>query len=408
MSLSPKALSGVVVLDLTQFFAGPVCTLSLGMMGAEVLKVERPEVGEQGRNDNHRYVYGEQNLKWAICHSNKKSITLNLKSDEGKKLLARLVEKADVLVENYAPGTIERLGFDYEKIQKINPRCIFCQIKGYSDASPYRNFPAMDGPVQATAALASQTGLAGSPPVISSVALADAPAGDYALIGILAALYQREQTGRGQHVRINMQEVVLAYSRASFTDQVNPPRRGDMMTFSGKQAPRNMYPCKPRFEGDENNYVFLMVRDTPGQKMWKSFCEVIGRMDLFEDPRFANGPMRFEHVDALDEEVKKWTTARDKEEVMTLLCQKMIPAGAVMTIPDICRAPDMFESGFLQKYDHPRLGEITLPTSAVHMSDSPVEITASPDLGQDNDEIYKGLLGLCPEDYEELKANGVI
>lgn len=408
MQENNKALSGITVIDLSQFLAGPSCTLSLGMLGADVIKVERPVVGEQGRNDNRKYVYGEQNLKWAIFHSNKRSVTLDLKNEEGQKLLERLIRIGDIVVENYAPGTIERLGFDYERIRSINPRCIFCQIKGYSEYSPYADYPGMDGPIQASAGLASQTGLEDSQPVISGVPLADAPAGDYALSGILAALYQREKTGRGQHVRINMQEVVLAYSRASFVNQERAPKRGGAMLFSGQQAPRNMFPCKPDYEGDENNYVFLMVRDTPGQKMWHSFCEVIDRMDLFEDPRFLNGPLRLKNVEALETEVKKWTTAHPKTEVMRLLCEKMIPAGATLTIPDICKDQGMYESGFLQKMNHPTLGEITLPASALHLSDSPVTMMPSPDLGNGNEAVYKGLLGMSDEEYNACIAKKII
>ncbi|MBN2049831.1 MAG: CoA transferase, partial [Spirochaetales bacterium] len=172
MNHIPNALEGITVIDLSQFAAGPICTLSLALMGAQVIKIERPVYGEQGRPKG-----GGQNILWAILHANKKSVTLDLKSEKGKELLGKFIEKGDVLVENFAPNTIERLGFDYEAIRKINPRCVFCQIKGYNELSPYNTYPAMDGPVQATGALASQTGQFGGPPTISNVGLADDPSG---------------------------------------------------------------------------------------------------------------------------------------------------------------------------------------------------------------------------------------
>lgn len=401
-----KALSGVRVVDLSQMAAGPICTLKLGMLGADVIKVEQPGVGERGRNDNlEKYVYGKQSLKWALLHSNKRSVTLDLKTEDGKKLLAELIKVSDVMIENFGPGTIERLGFSYEKVQEINPRCIFCQIKGYHKTSPFANYGAMDAIVQASAGLAAQTGLKGSPPVISNVALADVPSGDYALTGILAALFQRERTGKGQRVEINMQEVVLSYSRLSLSN--TSQKRGVPMQFVGANGPKNLFRCKPRYEGDENNYCFIAIRDTPGQKMWRSFCEVMDRMDMFEDPRYATGPVRNQNAQ-LEEEVTKWTSQHDKLEVMTLLSERKITAGATFSVEEISQMPDMLESGFFRKYNHPRLGEIVLPTMAIRLSDSPIDIEHSPDLGEHNDEVYKGILGLTDDEMEAYKANHVI
>lgn len=398
-----NALEGVNILDLTQFVAGPTCTLQLALLGANVIKIERPGVGEQGRP-----VGGGQNIQCAILHANKKSITLNLKSDEGKELLRRLIQKSDVLVENYAPGTIERLGFGYEAVHEMNPRLIFCQIKGYAESSPYADYPAMDGPVQATGTLAAQTGLTGSPPVVANVPLADDPAGNYAATAILAALFQRERSGMGQHVRVNMQEVVISGARTSFYNQDVFPRRGSPMIFSGRQAPRGMFHTKPRNAEDDDNYVFMMVRDTPGQKMWKSLCQVMGRMDLFEDPRFLNGGLRLDNVVALTEEIEKWTSTLDKEEVMRRLCEVMIPAGATLTVPDIVSCDHMYDSGFLHRVNHPSLGPLTLVGSAFHMSDTYVDMTPSPDLGQHNDEIYLDFLGLSREEYAGFAEKHVI
>lgn len=403
-----KALSGVRVLDLTQFLAGPVCTSSLGMLGAEVIKIERPKIGEQGRNDNRPYQQGDMSLKWSILQCNKNSCTLNLKSPEGQEILRELIKISDVIIENFAPGTIERLGFSWEEIHKLNPRIIFAQIKGYNDQSPFAKYPAMDGPVQATAGLASQTGLPGGRPIIGNVALADGPSGMYCMMGILAALYQREQTGEGQHVRVNMQEAVLDYSRSTFFIQDHAVPRGGAMVMSGKQAPRGMFRCKPAFEGDEDNWVFLMVRDAPQQKNWKNFCDIIGHPEYFEDPRFLNGPLRLDNVEEVNKITEEWTMQHDKKEVMKLLCEKMLPAGAVMGIPDFIQSEDLYEAGFLQKMDQPGLGEVIIPASALHLSDSPVQVSPAPDLGNITDEVYKNLLGFSDEKLREYKEKEII
>ncbi len=403
MTETPNALEGINVIDLTQFASGPICTLSLAQMGANIIKIERPGVGEQGRPRG-----GGQNMLWAILHANKKSITLDLKSDKGKEILREMIKKCDVVIENFAPNTFERLGFSYDVIKSLNERCIMCQIKGYDDNSPYAGFPAMDGPVQATGTLASQNGMLDGPPLISSVGLADDPSGHYALSSVLAALYQREKTGRGQQLRINMQEVCISTSRMSFVEQKVMPKRGGAMRFAGRNAPRNMYPTKPRYEGDENNYVFILVRDTPKQIMWQKFCEAIDRMDMFEDPKYADGPTRLDNVEALEAEVIKWTSALDKDEVMRIMCDKMIPCGATLTIEDVVNTKEMYESNFLQTIDHPSLGEITLVGSAYRMSDTYVPVKPAPDLGQHNDEIYKTFMGMSDAEIQILKTEGVI
>lgn len=406
--MTRKALEGVRVLDLTQFLAGPVCTSSLGMLGAEVIKIERPRFGEQGRNDNRPYQQGDMSLKWAILQCNKKSATLNLKDPEGKKILAELIKVSDIIIENFAPGTIERLGFSWEEIHKINPRIIFAQIKGYNDYSPFAKYPAMDGPVQATSGIAAQTGLKGGAPIIGNIALADGPSGMYCLMGILAALYQREQTGKGQHVRVNMQEVVLDYSRSTFFKQDEPLPRGGAMVMSGEQAPRGMFRCKPAYEGDQDNWVFLMVRDAPGQKNWKAFCDIIGHPEYFEDPRFLDGPLRLKNVEEVNRITEEWTMQHDKKEVMRLLCEKMLPAGAVMGIPDFMKSEDLYKIGFLQKMDQPNLGEVIIPASALHLSDSPIRVTPAPDLGNGNDDVYKGILNFSDEQIKKLTEKQII
>lgn len=394
MNNLPNALEGIRVLDLSQFTAGPVCTISLAQLGAEVIKVERPVTGEQARPQSG------MDMKFAQLHANKKSVTLNMKTAEGKQLLTKLIEKSDVLIENFAPGAIERLGFGFEDIQKINPRCIFCQIKGYSQYSPYANYSAMDGPVQCTGTVASQTGMKDSRPVISNLPLADDPAGRFATIGILAALLQRYQTGKGQAVRINMQEVTVSMSRVSLSPAGVAQKRGTMMAFAGKKAPSNMYRTKPEYEGDENNYISIICHDN---KTWGYICEAMNRPDMLEDPRYIDNPTRFDNVVTLDAEIEAWTSQYTKKEAMEILCSHKVVAGAVLGVKDIMESPDMYESGFLNKVQHPDLGEVIIQNSPYHLSDTHVELTPAPALGQHNEDVYKGILGLSDADLAQLK-----
>jgi len=395
------ALEGVRVIDLTQFIAGPLCTVMMAQLGADVIKIE-PPTGEQGRR-----VKLKQNNMFNIMNCNKRCITLNLKEEEGKKILTELIKKGDVIVENYAPGTIEKLGFGYEKIKEINPRIIFCQIKGYSEFSPYANYSAMDAPAQCMGTIACQTGILGLEPVISNVDIADDSSGRAALTGILAALYQREKTGKGQSVRINMQDILVSMSRGSYIHNKDL-KRGAPMTLVGKKAPRDLFKTKPEYEDDENNYIFIMCNDTPGQKMWKTLCETIDHPELFDDPRFVDGEHRFENNAVLKEIISEWTSKHTKAEAMKLLCDNKLIAGAVMATTDIIKSPDMYETGMLYKMQHPYLGEILVQGSPYHMSESYVTPTPARDTGEDNVEVYSEVLGFSEEKVKELKEKGVI
>lgn len=396
-----SALEGVKVIDLTQFIAGPLCTVMMAQMGADVIKIEPPK-GEQGRRNAPK-----QNKLFNIMNCNKKCITLNLKEDEGKKILTELIKVGDVLVENYAPGTIEKLGFPYEKIKEINPRIIFAQVKGYSELSPYANYSAMDAPAQCMGTIACQNGFIGMEPVIPNVDVADDTAGRGLLTAVLAALYQREKTGKGQAVRVNMQEMLVSMSRGSYVQDTDL-KRGAPMTFVGKKAPRDLFKTKPQSEDDENNYIFIMVNDTPGQKMWKTFCDTIEHPELFDDSRFVDGEHRFDNNQELKEIIQEWTLKHDKQEAMKILCDNKLIAGAVMATTDIMKSPDMYESGLLYKLQHPYLGEILVQGSPYHMSESYVKPEAARDLGEDNEEVYKQLLGYDEAKVKELKEKGIL
>lgn len=400
-----NVLDGIRVIDLSQFAAGPVATLAMAQMGAEVIKIERPGVGEQGR-------LGEgQNRYWALQHGNKKSVTLDLKSDEGKEILTRFIELGDVLIENYAPGMMEKLGFSWERIHEINPRCIYAQIKGYAPNSPYAKYPAMDGTVQCTGGMASQTGQPGGIPALSNVTVADDPAGRAALTGILAALYGREKTGRGEHVEIFMQEIAMSICKSSYALGDSGLVRGKPMAYAGDMStPRGVFACKPRSDTDQDNYIFLMVNDMPGQKMWKNSCKAIGHLELIEDPRFIDGYKRFDNVAELNPYIDEWAAQYDKVEAMEILCANGVPAGAVLGPKDLLASQDLYESGFLQKinHPHPNVGEIVIQNSPYHISGTHVDHVPSADLGQHNQEVYAGVLGLSADEIASLQEKGVI
>jgi len=414
--MNEQALSGVRVIDLTQFEAGPVATLSLAQMGAEVIKIERPKYGEQARM-GARSVRGTQGpgadtIHFALLNPNKKSITLNMKSEEGRAILRELIKVGDVIVENFAPGTMERLGFPYEEIQKINPKIIYGAIRGYADESPYGKYPCFDGVAQAMGVVCSVTGERNGPPMQSGANLADNLSGIYLAYGIVSALFERVRTGRGQQVRINMQEVLIHTCRGAFVSQldggVENKRFGNKKFVN--RAPHDMYPCKPRNGDGINDYVFMYVSPVPGSPQWAKFCQVIERPDWVDDPIFSDPVKRAEPENRakMDAEITKWTTRYDKEDIMKIFCEAGVPCGAVMSTKDIAEGEVYRQNGTMVEVTHPVLGtHLTLGTP-YHMSDSPFEICPSPTLGQHTDEVYHSLLGFSQEKLDALRETGVI
>ncbi|HSR81120.1 MAG TPA: CoA transferase, partial [Hyphomicrobiaceae bacterium] len=305
------ALQGIKVLDLTQFEAGPSCTEALAWLGAEVVKVEEPNRGEPGRwgftdrpeADSHYFIY--YNL-------NKRSITLNLKSEEGKALLRRMIAKADVLIENMAPGTFARLGFDYPRLSQLNPRLIFAQVKGFAPESPHANYLAFDMIAQAMGGTMGVNGHPDAAPIRPGPTIGDTGTGMLCAIGILAAIYQRVATGRGQHIQIAMRDAMLNYCRtpmsrqAARTDQL--PRGGNGVVGT---APGGLYQCAPGGL-DDLCYIFC---SRGNEDHWRRLLQAIGREDLLNDPRMADGPTRAKNQAAVDAAITEWTSKRTKQEV---------------------------------------------------------------------------------------------
>lgn len=405
-SASAPALRGVRVLDLTQFEAGTSCTQSLAWLGAEVIKVEPPGTGEQARNASVDR-YGTDSPFFLVLNANKRSVTLNLKAAEGKQLLRELIGKCDVFIENFAPGTIERLGFGYEDVAKINPRIVYAQIKGYDPEGPFGQLVSFDMIAQAVGGALSITGEGDGRPLRPGPTLGDTGTGLHVTIGILASLWQRERTGKGQFVQVTMQEAVVNFCRMAFAAQEmfkEPTRRTGNQSLLGATSPSELYRCKG---GGPNDYCFIYV-SRAGNRQWQRLLEVIGATHLNEDPRFATSEMRFEQRAVIDKLVGEWTADRDKRTVMRLLGDAGVPAGAVFDTMEVSHDPHLRKREAFVVVDHPNRGPFLMPGWPVKMSDSHVPVRAAPLLGSDTEDVLKKLLGLTDERVTELARTGVI
>ena len=400
------ALSGVRVVDLTQFEAGTSCTETLAWLGADVIKVEEPKRGDQGRMASSEKP-GVDSFYFMLLNANKRSVTCNLKHPRGRELLCRLIEQSDVFVENFAPGAIERLGFGYEQVREVNPRIIYAQIKGFSTGSPYRNYLAFDMIAQAVGGAMSTTGEPDGRPLKPGPTIGDTGTGLHTAIGVLAALYQRQFTGCGQRVEVAMQEAVINFCRIAYSSQLMwnkaAPRVGNRGVM-GTNAPSEAYACKG---GGPNDYCYIYTTRA-GNHHWERLLHVMGRDDLIGDARFSDNKDRWANRDEIDEIIKPWVAERTKRDVMETLGNAGIPAGAVFSTDELINDPYLRERGMFATVDHPVRGKVTMPGWPVKMSASNVPISAAPLLGQDNRQIYGELLGFTPEQVEALHAEEVI
>jgi formyl-CoA transferase len=397
-----KALAGVKVLDLTQFEAGTSCTEMLAWLGANVIKVEPPKMGEQGRwlltekpgVDSHYFM---------LLNANKRSVTLNLKSERGKEIFRELVKKVDILAENYSLGVLESLGLGYESLREINPRLIYLTIKGFGTHGPYSKYKSFDMIAQATGGAMSLTGFPGSPPLKPGPTIGDTGTGIHAACGVLAAYIQRERTGKGQKVEVAMQEAVFNFVRVpmmgTYITNEPTPRAGNRLA-SG--AIGDIYKCAP---GGPNDYVYMLCT-TP--EMFEAMCKTIGRPEVFEDPRFRDRRERVKYIEELSRIIEDWTSRRPKHEVMRLMGEAGVPCGAVLDSVELLNDPHMRERGMVVTVDHPARGKFTMPGCPVRLEDSPVEVKAAPLLGQHNSEVYGELLGYSEADLASLKEQGIL
>jgi len=396
------ALAGVRVLDLTQFEAGTSCTETLAWLGADVIKVEEPTAGDQGRVASSDRP-GVDSFYFLLLNANKRSVTCNLKHPRGRELLCRLIEHADVFIENYGPGVIERLGFGYEEVKRVNPRVIYAQIKGFAPEGPYGSFLAFDMIAQSVGGSLSITGEPDGRPLKPGATIGDTGTGLHTAIGILAALYQRHATGRGQRIEVAMQEAVINFCRIAYASQLlwnEPAPRIGNRSVLGTNAPSEAYPCKG---GGPNDYCYIYTTRA-GNHQWERLLGVIGREDLVEDPRFKTNRDRFANKDALDAVLNPWMAERTKVEVMETLGKAGVPAGAVFTTDELMHDPFLRERGMFPTVQHPIRGDVTIPGWPVKMSESHVSVTAAPLLGANTEEIYGELLGCSPEQLQALRA----
>jgi len=400
------ALHGVRVVDLTQFEAGTSCTQTLAWLGAEVIKVEEPTKGEQGRGASTDQK-GVDSHYFMLLNANKRSVTANLKHEHGKEIVRKLIEKADVFAENFAPGVIERLGFGYDDVRKINPRIIYVSVKGFGQDGPYKNYLAFDMIAQATGGAMSITGDPDGRPIKPGLTIGDTGTGLHAAIGVLGALYQRQHTGEGQCIRVAMQECVINYGRISYAAQYlwghAAPRMGNQ-SIMGTNSPSEIYPCKG---GGPNDYCYVYTSRANPQH-WERLLKIMGREDLIGDPRFDTPQERFKNRHTVDEMIAEWTKHHDKLEVMKRLGDNGIPAGAVMDTMELSNDPELNRREIFVTVKHPVRGDFKMPGWPVKMTNSKVPITASPLLGADSDDVYGSLLGLSKDELAKLRADKAI
>ncbi|MEI7711434.1 MAG: CoA transferase [Rhodospirillales bacterium] len=399
-------LAGIKVVDFTQFEAGPSCTEALAWFGAEVVKIENPGAGDPGRRlrkgqpDDDPYYFH-------MFNANKKSITMNLKSPRGLELVKDLLRKADVCVENMAPGTIERLGLGYEDVKAINPGIIYCQIKGFGTGSPYEKNLAFDMIAQATGGTISVTGERGRQPVKPGISLGDTGTGMTMAVSILAALHKRTKTGEGHRLQVAMQDAMLHYMRTNFSTQAKfgtAVERDGTRSGGGTNGPSGLYPCAP---GGLNDYVWIMTsRGNP--EHWVRLCKVMGREELTDDPRFATPSARVANDAELDPIIREWTMRHTKHEAMALVGGAGIPAGAVLDTIELQNDQSFIDRGIMQFMEHPVHEPFKMPAWPVRVDGKTAKVKASPMLGQHVGDVLTNWLGLSGSDVESLKADGIV
>src|SRR5437867_809446 len=413
-----KALDGVRILDFTHVQSGPTCTQLLAWLGADVIKVERAGEGDATRSQL-RDIPDVDSLYFTMLNHNKRSITLDTKNPKGKEVLAELIKKCDVLVENFAPGALDRMGVTWEYIQNLNARMIVASVKGfgpgkYADCKVYENV------AQCAGGAASTTGFDDGPPMVTGAQIGDSGTGLNLALGIVAALYQRTTTGRGQNVPSPMQDGVLNLCRVKLRDQQRLERTGVMTEYpqypdgkfgeavpragnaSGGGQPGSILKCKG-WETDPNAYIYFITQGA----VWPAVCKVIGEEGWIDDEAYATPAARLLHLKPIFARIEEWTMTKTKYEAMEILNQYDIPCGPILSMKEIAEDESLRKSGTLVEVDHPTRGKYLTVGNPIKMSDSPTEVTRSPLLGEHTDEVL-AQLGYSQDDIATLRKERVI
>ena len=413
-----KALEGVRILDMTHVQSGPTCTQLLAWFGADVIKVERPGVGDATRGQL-RDIPDVDSLYFTMLNHNKRSITLNTKSVEGKNIFTRLIEECDVMVENFAPGALDRMGFTWERIQEINPRMIYASVKGFGPG-PYEDCKVYENVAQCTGGGASTTGFDGGPPTVTGAQIGDSGTGLHLALGIAAALFQRVTSGRGQRVECAMQDGVLNLCRVKLRDQQRlahgplteypqypngtfgeaTPRAGNA---SGGGQPGWVVRCRG-WETDPDAYTYVIAQAAA----FEGLARTIGHEDWLDDPEWNTPKGRLSKLEKMFEEIEKWTMTKSKFEVMEILNPLNVPCGPVLSMKDLAEEESLRASGTVVEIDHPTRGKYVSVGNPIKLSDSTTAVERSPLLGEHTDQILSEVLGMDSADIEAARSVGAV
>ena len=413
-----KALEGVRILDMTHVQSGPTCTQLLAWFGADVIKVERPGVGDATRGQL-RDIPDVDSLYFTMLNHNKRSITLNTKSVEGKNIFTRLIEECDVMVENFAPGALDRMGFTWERIQEINPRMIYASVKGFGPG-PYEDCKVYENVAQCTGGGASTTGFDGGPPTVTGAQIGDSGTGLHLALGIAAALFQRVTSGRGQRVECAMQDGVLNLCRVKLRDQQRlahgplteypqypngtfgkaAPRAGNA---SGGGQPGWVVKCCG-WETDPDAYTYVIAQAAS----FEGLARTIGHEDWLDDPEWNTPRARLPKLEEMFEEIEKWTMTKSKFEVMEILNPLNVPCGPVLSMKELAEEESLRASGTVVEIDHPTRGKYVSVGNPIKLSDSTTAVERSPLLGEHTDQILSEVLGMNSADIEAARSAGVV
>jgi formyl-CoA transferase len=413
-----KALDGVRILDFTHVQSGPTCTQLLAWLGADVIKVERPGTGDVTR-EQLRDVEGADSLYFTMLNHNKRSITIDSKTPAGKRVVEKLIQHCDVLVENFAPGALDRMGFTWERVQQLNPRMIVASVKGFGPG-PYEDCKVYENVAQCAGGSASTTGFDDGPPLVTGAQIGDSGTGLHLALGIVAALFQRSSTGRGQKVLAAMQDGVLNLCRVKLRDQQRLARSGVMKEYPqyphgkfGKSVPRaanasgggqpgSIVKCKG-WESDPNAYLYFITQ----APVWKEICQVIGKEHWITDPDYATPNARLPRLTEVFAAVEAWTVTKTKFEAMEELNQHDIPCGPILSMEELAAEPSLRTTGTVVEVEHPKRGKYLSVGNPIKMSDSPTEVKRSPLLGEHTDEVLAEL-GFAAGEIAEMRTQKAI